>query len=162
MKNRHIAFIALGSNLGNRQENILKAINEISLLKETVVLKTSRLYETKAWGPIKDQDDFINAVIKIEHSYSAQDLLEELVKIEAMYKYKKEVKYGPRFMDLDILLYDNLSYKKDGLIIPHQFLEDRIFVVAPLAEIEPELKLPNNKKIKEILKDLKEEEFTIL
>lgn len=128
-----IAYIALGSNLGNRKQNILTAVNymEQSGLK---VLALSSLIETEPYG-VKDQPLFINAAVKIETALAASDLLKALLAIESMMGRVRKRHWGERNIDLDLLLYDNLVTKDSELILPHPDMQNRLFVLAPLAEI---------------------------
>ncbi|MGE4589062.1 MAG: 2-amino-4-hydroxy-6-hydroxymethyldihydropteridine diphosphokinase [Acidaminococcaceae bacterium] len=128
-----IAYIALGSNLGNRKQNILTAVNymEQSGLK---VLALSSLIETEPYG-VKDQPLFINAAVKIETALAASDLLKALLAIESMMGRVRKRHWGERNIDLDLLLYDNLVTKDSELTLPHPDMQNRLFVLAPLAEI---------------------------
>ena len=128
-----IAYIALGSNLGNRKQNILTAVNymEQSGLK---VLALSSLIETEPYG-VKDQPLFINAAVKIETALAASDLLKALLAIESMMGRVRKRHWGERNIDLDLLLYDNLATKDSELTLPHPDMQNRLFVLAPLAEI---------------------------
>jgi len=144
------ATIALGSNLDDPRKKITSAINEINNHPSITVLKTSSLYKTKPFGPIK-QDDFINAVIQVETTLEPIELLHTLQEIENDHKRVRDERWGPRTLDLDILLYENLTIETPELTIPHPGLEERDFVIYPLAEIIPELVLPNGKAIQSLM-----------
>ncbi|MFC1855873.1 2-amino-4-hydroxy-6-hydroxymethyldihydropteridine diphosphokinase [Thermodesulfobacteriota bacterium] len=133
--------MALGSNLGDKEENINKAIEHIRDLSSTTLIKTSPLYKTSPVGNV-DQDWFINAVIKVRTQLSPISLLETLLTIENKLGRKREEKWGPRSIDLDILFYDDLIINEKDLLIPHEYLHERRFVLAPLSDIEPELLHP--------------------
>lgn len=133
-----VAYLGIGSNLGNRKENIEKAI---ALLKENniVVLKCSTIIETDPVGGPPKQKKFLNGVLKIETQFSPQELLNLLKQIEQKIGRVKTVFNGPRPIDLDILIYDRLNVKKPQLTIPHPRMLERSFVMQPLKEIEPQL-----------------------
>ncbi len=146
------AYIGIGSNLGNRKQNCEKAI---SLLTENriTVLKRSTMLETEPWG-IKDQPKFINMAIKIDTVLKPEDLLNLLKEIESAVGRTKTFRWGPRIIDLDILLYDNLIINTNNVQIPHPGIKDRDFVLRPLAEIAPGKIHPVSKKsIKELLNE---------
>ncbi|MHC1718403.1 MAG: 2-amino-4-hydroxy-6-hydroxymethyldihydropteridine diphosphokinase [Acidaminococcaceae bacterium] len=128
-----IAYIALGSNLGEKKQNILTAINymEQSGLK---VLAVSSLLETEPYG-VTDQPFFINAAVKIETELAAHDLLKLLLAIELKMGRVRKRHWGERNIDLDLLLYDNLVIKDKDLVLPHPDMQNRLFVLSPLAEI---------------------------
>jgi len=135
-----IAFIAMGSNLGNRNYYIKKALaylqNSVSVLIQT----TSTLIETSPCGG-PPQGKYLNGVVKILTSLSPQDLLKLLQHIELKLGRKRGVVNGPRTIDLDILLYGNENINEPNLQIPHPRMCQREFVIKPLLEIEPKLKL---------------------
>jgi 2-amino-4-hydroxy-6-hydroxymethyldihydropteridine diphosphokinase len=149
-----IAYISIGSNIGDREENCRKAIK---LLKEKgiAVKKQSRMYETEPWG-IKDQPKFINMAIEVETDKKPEELLRILKEIEKEIGRTETVKWGPRVIDLDIIFYDDLILKSQDLEIPHPLLHEREFVLKPLCEIAPEKKHPvTGKTVKEMLENLK-------
>ncbi len=130
-----ICYIGIGSNLGNRQENIKAAIKIIKLLKDTQVLKVSKIIETLPVGGPKGQGKFLNGAIKIRTNLSALKLLNSLKKIESFLGRKKSVRNGPRIIDLDILLYGNKFINSEKLKIPHRRMFERDFVLHPLLEL---------------------------
>jgi len=147
------AYIGIGSNLGNRKQNCEKAI---SLLTENriTVLKRSTMLETEPWG-IKDQPKFINMAIKIDTILEPEDLLNLLKEIESAVGRTQTFRWGPRIIDIDILLYDNLILNTNNVQIPHPGIKDRDFVLRPLAEIAPDKIHPVfRKSIKELLSEL--------
>ncbi len=152
----NIAYIGIGSNIGNREENCRKAIR---LLEENgiSVKRQSSMHDTEPWG-VKDQPKFINMAIEIETNKNPEDLLGILKNIERQMGRTESVKWGQRIIDLDILLYDALILETPHLEIPHPFMHDREFVLKPLAEIAPDKKHPViGKTIEEILAGLKQQ-----
>ncbi|MFC1501263.1 2-amino-4-hydroxy-6-hydroxymethyldihydropteridine diphosphokinase [Elusimicrobiota bacterium] len=130
-------YVGLGSNIGNRKLNIKKALKFLSDINDFFILKTSSLYETSAIGP--SQRSFINCVIKAKTKLDPHELLKNMQKIEKTMGRQKTVKWGPRIMDLDILLYGKTVIKSENLTIPHKEMEKRLFVLDPLSEISPKL-----------------------
>ena len=128
-----IAYIALGSNLGERKQNILTALNymEQSGLK---ILAVSSLLETEPYG-VTDQPSFINAAVKIETELAAHDLLRLLLAIELKMGRVRKRHWGERNIDLDLILYDDKIMKDKDLIVPHPDMQNMLFVLSPLAEI---------------------------
>ena len=128
-----IAYVALGSNLGERKQNILTALNymEQSGLK---ILAVSSLLETEPYG-VTDQPSFINAAVKIETELTAHDLLRLLLAIELKMGRVRKRHWGERNIDLDLILYDDKIMKDKDLIVPHPDMQNRLFVLSPLAEI---------------------------
>lgn len=151
-----IAYIGLGSNLGRKKANIRKAVKLLDKKKDIKILKVSSLYETEPVGYVK-QDWFVNACLKAETNLSPRQLLSVLKDIEKKLKRKRRfIKWGPRTIDLDILLYDNLRLKTKDLVIPHPEMHKRAFVLIPLMELEPNLVHPTKRKsILELLANLK-------
>lgn len=140
-----ICYIALGSNLNDPRKQIEKALLALDNLPDTLRLKTSKLYQTKPVGP-QQQSDFINAVVKYETSLPPLTLLAELKQIEQQQGRTLTYRWGPRVIDLDILLYGDQKMDLPELTIPHPHMLERLFVLIPLQEIEPEIIL-NNKPI---------------
>jgi len=131
-------FIALGSNQGDRELNLLRAIAEIGRLSGTKIVALSGFYETEPVGPVS-QPDFFNAVLKAETTLSPRQMLGELQRIERdVFRRVRTERWGPRTMDLDILLWGELVLTDEDLTIPHPRLHERRFVLAPLAEIAPD------------------------
>lgn len=144
------AFIALGSNLKNRRQNIALAIKLLNGLRGTSVIKSSALYETEPVGKLS-QPRYLNGAIKVRTSLSADELLSLMKKIEGelgrpAIGQKGYVKNGPRIIDLDLLLYNNSIIKKRNLIVPHPRMHKRLFVLMPLAEIAGRMRHPVLKK----------------
>jgi 2-amino-4-hydroxy-6-hydroxymethyldihydropteridine diphosphokinase len=143
-------YIGIGSNLGDREKNCLHAI-ELLQQKGITVTKRSSLYETEPWG-FKDQPYFINMVIEIETELEPKELLRRLKDIEREVGREESLKWGPRLIDLDILIFENIILNEDTLKIPHPLMHERDFVLRPLCEIAPDIKHPVlSKTIKELL-----------
>lgn len=132
----HRVYIALGSNLGDKKENIDKAINEINSLKTCHLIKISKFYETKPVGYL-EQEDFLNCAIKIKTLLSPKELIKELLRIESELKRERIIRWGPRTIDLDIIFYDDIITSSDDIIIPHPRMHERLFVLKPLCDIAP-------------------------
>ena len=135
-------FIALGSNQGDRDLNLLRAVAEIGRLAGTRITALSGFYETAAVGHVA-QPDFLNGAVRIETTLSPRQLLAELQRIEGeVLRRIRTVRWGPRPMDLDILFFGELIISEDGLTVPHPRLHERRFVLGPLAEIAPDFVHP--------------------
>ncbi len=131
-------FISLGSNQGDRDLNLLRSLAEIGKLPSTRITALSSFYDTDPVGLV-EQENFLNAVLKLETSLTPRGLLAELQRIEtAVFRRIRTVRWGPRPIDLDILFYGDLVLDGDELTIPHPLLHERGFVLVPLAEIAPE------------------------
>ncbi len=128
------AYVGLGSNLGDKECNIRKTLDLLDKSDNVSVLAVSSLYETEPEG-YEDQDWFVNAVSRIETSLSPDELLRLLKEIERAIGRKKTVRWGPREIDLDLLLYDQLCFESPDLVVPHPNMHQRAFVLIPLAEI---------------------------
>jgi len=153
-------FIGLGSNLGNRTENCLAAIEHLSDF--TIIKAVSSFYETEPVGNI-DQPRFINAVAKVNTLLSPLHLLNSLKTIENQLGRERNEKWAPRTIDLDILVYEDFMLDSQELTIPHKELVNRRFMLEPLCEIEPWLEHPAlNKTMSTILKELKDDKEVVI
>lgn len=137
MKN---AYLLIGGNMANRKAVLAAAIDEIARRCGPVV-QASSLYETAAWG-LEEQAPFLNQALKIETALPPEDLLKNGLAIEERLGRKREIKYGPRLIDIDILFYGDAIVHQTGLTLPHPHMQDRRFVLVPLAEIAPSLVHP--------------------
>ena len=138
---KHTAYIALGSNLKSPIQQLNVAI--LTLAEHVTITRQSKFYQTKALGGPKEQPDFVNAVLEIKTSKSASSLLYLLKATEKAQGRTPSKRWGPRVIDCDILLFDDIKMHQPDLTIPHPGLMLRNFVLAPLYEIAPNLKLPN-------------------
>ena len=132
MKNK--VYLSLGSNIGNRQEYIESAIELVGKTEGIKILKKSGLYETSPVGYV-EQDLFLNAVIKIKTDFSEREILKIINKIENELDRKREIRWGPRTIDIDILIFSDKKINETDLIIPHKEMLNRLFVLVPLIEI---------------------------
>jgi 2-amino-4-hydroxy-6-hydroxymethyldihydropteridine diphosphokinase len=139
------AFISLGSNIGNRYDYLSKAIEYLTKHPKIQLVNTSSVYETDPVG-YEDQDLFLNMVIEIQTEWSPLELLDFCLKVELELGRKREIVWGPRTIDLDILLYNQENIKSEKLIIPHPRMLERNFVMIPLSEIKPDIIIPNIEK----------------
>ena len=138
-----IVFLGLGSNIGDRKNNFH---NAIALLQpEISAAQMSSIFETKPVGYI-DQRDFLNMVIKGRTNLDLYGLLEKAKSIENQLGRQKNVRYGPRIIDIDILLFGNTKFESPDLVIPHPRMLERAFVMIPIAEIDPLLVIPGTSK----------------
>ena len=141
----HKAYIGIGSNIGDKEKNIEEAVENINKIKCTSVIKQSKNYNTKPVG-YTDQDDFVNAAIEIKTLLSPKELLDRLMEIEKELKRERIIKWGPRTIDLDVILYDDLVTTDENIVIPHPRMHERLFVLKPLSDIAPFLLHPILKK----------------
>ena len=144
------AFLSLGSNMGDRLEYLSKAIDEISQIQGCNILNKSRVYETEPWG-YENQEAFLNLCISIETSLSPYELLESLQTIELELDRVRKIHWGPRTIDIDILLFDDIICEDDKLTIPHPRRRERAFVLIPLYDIEKNL-IIDGKKLEDLMK----------
>jgi 2-amino-4-hydroxy-6-hydroxymethyldihydropteridine diphosphokinase len=149
------AFIGIGSNLGEKERNIRRAVDEIAVMPFTKLITVSSLYDSEPVGEV-EQGNFVNAVALIETDLPARRLLWNLMLIEQRMGRVRTVRWGPRSIDLDIVIYGKNIVEEDGLVIPHPEMEKRAFVLIPLLEIEPDLVHPRTKEpVRKLLKKVK-------
>jgi 2-amino-4-hydroxy-6-hydroxymethyldihydropteridine diphosphokinase len=139
----HIVYLALGSNLGDRQANLKQAITSLSPQME--VKAKSRVYETPPWG-YTDQPKFLNQVVRVDTYVGPEQLLKHLKRLEIALGRVPSFQNGPRLIDIDILFYDNLVLNTPSLVLPHPQLHERAFVLMPLNDIAPALSHPSTDK----------------
>ncbi|TGE34094.1 2-amino-4-hydroxy-6-hydroxymethyldihydropteridine diphosphokinase [Desulfosporosinus sp. Sb-LF] len=145
------AFLGLGSNMGDRANYLGEAIS--ALIRPTISVEAvSQIYETEPWGVI-DQPLYWNQVIEIETTLEPIELLHVCQNIELRLGRERMEHWGPRTIDIDILIYDNRVSESEELRLPHPYLEVRAFVLAPLREIAPKLILPSGRAITEVSGD---------
>jgi len=138
-------YLSLGSNIGSKRENIKKALNLLDDDKNVEVAHASSLYETKPWGYI-NQPNFYNCVSQINTNYEPIELLRLIQTIETKMGRIKNKKWGPRIIDIDIILFENIILDSNDLIIPHPWMEKRAFVLFPLMELDNKIMHPISKR----------------
>lgn len=147
-------YLSLGSNIGNRLAYLKSALQALAALPKTDLVGQSSFYETKAWGKT-DQADFLNMACQLETQLSAHQLLYYCQKIEQVLKRERKEHWGPRTIDIDLLFYGQEQIVSPRLTIPHPYLQERAFVLVPLAELNPNVIHPLlNQSIKELLKKI--------
>ena len=143
MQSRKRVFLGLGSNVGDRIGNIVKAIDSLRSLG--AIKRVSTLYESKPWG-VEDQPAFVNCVVEIETDLKPRDLLKEAKRLEEKLGRVKRFHWGPREIDIDILLYEEDIVDEEDLKIPHPFIKERDFVLVPLLELDRSITDPSTGK----------------
>ena len=143
-------YISLGSNMGNKCRNLARARGYISALEGVNITGESSLYSTAPWGKT-DQDEFVNQVLSIDTALTALELLHRLQEIEIKLGRQRTIHWGPRTIDLDILLYGEDIIQSEELKVPHPYMKQRLFVIVPLQELAPGLLFPDGTKIGEVL-----------
>ena len=138
-----IAFVGLGANLGDAATTLRDAVKAVDEWPHTRVVRASRLFRTPAWG-LQDQADFINGVVMLETKLGARALLDALLAIERQFGRERDAaqRWGPRTLDLDLLLYADEVIDIPGLRLPHPHLHERAFALVPLLEIAPDILIP--------------------
>lgn len=154
----HQACIALGSNMGDSKQLILDAIEKLKEDKHCKVNKVSDLIVTAPYGGV-EQDDFINGALSLQTLYTPYELLNVMQQIEKDAGREREVHWGPRTLDLDLVLYDDLILEEDDLIIPHKDMLNRDFVMKPLAQVAPGMIHPIAKKTVRVLAEEMETKY---
>lgn len=152
---KHIAFLGLGANLDDPARQIAEALEQIQDIPSVELLQCSKFYASKPLGP-QDQPDYVNAVCQIAVSLSPQELLAQCQQIEQQLGRVKKRHWGERTIDVDILLYDDLQLHSDLLTIPHAQMHLRDFVLVPLAEIAPQLQIPDIGSVEDLLGQLQQ------
>jgi 2-amino-4-hydroxy-6-hydroxymethyldihydropteridine diphosphokinase len=146
------AVVALGSNLGDRFDYLQKAVNEINSLTDIEILEISSVYETlPVGGP--EQGNYLNAIVTLNTKFEAEELLLKLLLIELNLGRQREIAWGPRTIDLDLIWFEDQTINLENLVLPHPRAHERCFVIKPWLEIEPKARIGNT-EIREFLKDL--------
>lgn len=135
------AFVGLGSNLGDPIATVHAAIDALSRVPGTRLSRVSRLYRSPAWGHT-DQADFVNAVALLDTGLAPRALLDGMLAIERAFGRERRERWGPRILDLDLLLYGDSIVVQPGLQVPHPHLHERAFALVPLLEVEPDAVIP--------------------
>ncbi|MFS0784172.1 2-amino-4-hydroxy-6-hydroxymethyldihydropteridine diphosphokinase [Bacillus sp. 1P06AnD] len=155
---KNTAYLSLGSNLDDRLTYLREAVELLQKDGEIAVDSVSSLYETDPVG-YTDQGNFLNIVVKLYTDYTAEDLLAVCMDIEQQLGRKRVIRWGPRTIDLDILLYNQDNIDSDDLSVPHPRMHERAFVLIPLLEIEPYIKLPAmEESLREMLERIPDKE----
>ncbi len=141
----HLAYIAVGSNLGDKEAYIRQGVEALSRKEKCVVERVSELIVTKPYG-VEEQPDFLNGMIELRTLLFPQELLDVLHQVEQEANRERNMRWGPRTLDLDIIFYDDCVVDQEKLQIPHPDMENRQFVLKPLAELAPYLRHPLNGK----------------
>lgn len=149
------AYISLGSNMGERLSNLEAAVEMVARLEKTALLAESSVYETEPWG-LKEQDSFLNMCIKIETELSPKELLKKLQEIELELGRRRLVRWGPRTIDLDILMYDDVKMEDEELTLPHPRMTERAFVLMPLLDVSGDI-IILGRRLSEWLEDMSDQ-----
>jgi len=147
-----VAFLGLGSNLGDRLANLQAAVDALQTEPGLRIAASSRVWETTPVGG-PPQPDYLNAVVRVEADLSARDLLDLARRVEARLGRVRKERWGARTIDVDILLYDDEEIDEPDLIVPHPRLSERAFVVLPLLELDPDPVLPDGTRLKDVRLD---------
>ncbi len=150
-------FLSLGSNLGEREENLRQALEMLSSSGEIEVLRVSSLYQTRPVG-YTNQPDFLNLVAETATTLESHALLRRCLEVEDELGRVREERWGPRLIDLDVLLYGDVVSDDEELVLPHPLMLERAFVLVPLLELAPDLKMPDGRRIADSLGQLAGEE----
>lgn len=153
------AFLGLGSNMGDREGNLRAAVAGLRAAESVNFLRQSRVYRTEAMY-VTDQPEFLNMVVEVEvtDDVSARDLLELVKGIEHDIGRRRRERWGPREIDIDILLFGDERIADDDFEVPHPRMWERAFVMAPLAELAPELRAPSGETAAELAERLRREQ----
>jgi len=147
-------YLGLGSNVGERRENLEAAVGRLADLGVRVV-GSSSVYETEPVGEVLDQRDFLNACLRIETELGPEALLAVCKAVEReLGRPQGGVRHGPREIDVDVLLFDGLQYASERLRLPHAEVRSRRFVLVPLLELDPDLAMPDGERLAELLEAL--------
>ncbi|EJJ0547648.1 2-amino-4-hydroxy-6-hydroxymethyldihydropteridine diphosphokinase [Cronobacter sakazakii] len=149
-----LAFIALGSNLAEPLSQVNNALAALARIPGSRVVATSSFYRTPPLGP-QDQPDYLNAAVALETTLSAEALLDNTQRIELEQgRVRKAERWGPRTLDLDIMLFGDATINTERLIVPHYDMKNRAFMLLPLSEIAPALRFPDGERLADVLERL--------
>lgn len=153
-RTRRNAIISIGSNMGNKEENLNKALELIEENKLCAIVKKSTYITTEPWG-VEDQEEFLNGAVMVQTILSPKELMKFLLEVEQELKRERVLRWGPRTLDLDIIFMDDLVSNEEDIILPHPRMHQRAFVLEPVNEIAPYHLHPlKNKRVFELLEDL--------
>jgi 2-amino-4-hydroxy-6-hydroxymethyldihydropteridine diphosphokinase len=145
------AYVGIGANLGDRRATLERAVELLDQQRDVDVVAVSSLRETEPWGPVP-QPPFLNGAVAVETILSARALLGVLLDVErALGRIREGERWGPRTIDLDLLLFGDEVVDEPGLRVPHPRLPERAFALEPLAELDPELELPDHRRVVDLL-----------
>ena len=145
------AWVALGSNLDNPAGQVAQALAALRAIPDTELVACSRMYRSAPWG-LTGQPDFINAVVRLRTGLSASQMLAHMQAIEtAQGRDRSGPRWGPRTLDLDLLMFDQLQVQGADLVLPHPRIAERAFVLLPLAELSPQLDIPGQGRVDQLL-----------
>ncbi len=147
------AYVGLGANLGSREETLREAIVILDRAPGVDVLAVSELRETEPVGPI-EQPSFLNGAVELETTLAARELLDLLLDAERALGRIRGERWGPRVVDLDLLVFGDEAIDEPGLEVPHPRLAERTFALEPLAELAPELVIPGRGRVSDLLAEL--------
>ncbi|EPF20859.1 2-amino-4-hydroxy-6-hydroxymethyldihydropteridinepyrophosphokinase [Cedecea davisae] len=155
-----LAYIALGSNQASPLEQVSSALDALAAIPHSRVVATSSFYRTPPLGP-QDQPDYLNAAVVLETDLPAEALLDQTQRIELEHgRVRKEERWGPRTLDLDIMLFGSEVIHTERLTVPHYDMKNRAFMLVPLLEIAPDCRFPDGQAVAEILANLSREGIT--
>jgi 2-amino-4-hydroxy-6-hydroxymethyldihydropteridine diphosphokinase len=147
------AYVGLGANLGPREQTLRSAVDLLAATEGMDILAVSELRETEPVGVV-DQPPFLNGAVALETTLSPRALLDLLLEVERSLGRIREERWGPRLIDLDLLVYGDEVIDEPGLRVPHPRLHERAFALEPLAELDPELEIPGRGRVSELLSAL--------
>jgi len=147
------AFVGIGSNLGDREDHLRRAVELLAAEDAISVLASSQLRVTEPVGPVA-QGPFLNGAVQVETELAPRALLERLLAIEERLGRVRRERFGPRTIDLDLLVYEDAVVDEPGLTLPHPLLHERRFALEPLAELAPDLEIPGRGSVSALLSKL--------
>jgi 2-amino-4-hydroxy-6-hydroxymethyldihydropteridine diphosphokinase len=148
-----VAYIGLGANLGSREDTLRRAVELLGQREDVDVVAVSELRETEPVGGV-EQPRFVNGAVAVETALAPRELIEELLEIERSLGRVRAERWGPRTIDLDLLLYGGQTIDEPGLRVPHPHLHERRFALEPLVELDPDLDIPGRGRVSDALAEL--------
>jgi len=155
------AYVAVGSNLNEPRDRVLEAFDALAALRATRLELRSRLYRTAPMGP-QDQPEFVNAAAGLLTRLSARELLEELLAVEGAMGRRRQERWGPRVIDLDLVWMTGAAVDEPGLKVPHPGVSERNFVLYPLCDIAPALAIPGHGRVADLMSKAGEAGISVL